>query len=52
MRKIRVRVSTNKIGSDDERVVEIEDDEDPEEAATDVLFDMISWDFEEVDDEG
>lgn len=60
--KIRVKVSTNKVGSEDEDTFEIADDELEglseddrnkaiEETAQQVMFEMIDWYWEPVDEE-
>ncbi len=51
MKKIRVTVSTNKVGSGTERVIEVEDDstqEEMEQTAQETMFEMINWDWREV----
>ena len=52
--KIRVWVSTNKVGSKCENVIEIDDadwaemsDEDKEELASETKNDMMEWNWEE-----
>lgn len=50
--KIRITVSTNKVGSEKVRTIEVDDDtleDDIEEIAKDAMFDMISWNWERVD---
>lgn len=52
--KIRVFVETNKVGSECEEIVDVDDDLGPnalEETAREVMFNMISWGFERVKDE-
>ena len=49
MRKITVRVSTNKVGSECKRSFTIDDEadnEEIEETAMDEMFKMINWDYE------
>lgn len=51
MKKIRVWVQTNKVGSRCETVFEVSDDEAEEditEQAKDHMFDMIEWDWREL----
>lgn len=59
--KIRVRVRTNRVGSDNETTFEIDDDElkktknkDKREQyisklAQEVMFDLIEWNWEEIE---
>lgn len=47
--KIKVYVSTDKLGSKDERTIEVEDDFDDidiEETARQTMFEMINWGWE------
>lgn len=52
MRKFRVWVSTNRVGSKVEDTFEIEDpkatQEDIEVEAREIMYNMIEWSFEEV----
>lgn len=54
--KIKVFVSTNKVGSKTERIIEVDRDEydemlplDIEDMCKEVMYDMIIWDFEVVE---
>ncbi len=47
--KIKVYVSTDRVGSKDERTIEVEDDFDEteiEETARQTMFEMINWGWE------
>jgi len=52
MKKIRVSVSTGYCGCDKHEEFEMSDDateQEIKEASLDVLFDMIDWNYEEVE---
>ncbi len=52
MRKIKVFVSTNRVGSQDYREFEVDDDasnECIEDLAKEEMFDMIEWYWKEVE---
>jgi hypothetical protein len=50
--KIKVYVSTNKINSKCERIIEIEEprssEEEIEQIARETMFEMIEWNWEEI----
>lgn len=54
--KIKVFVGTNRVGSKTERTVEVDrdeydemGDEEVEEMCKEIMYEMISWDFEVVE---
>ena len=52
--KIKVTVSTDKVGSDDYTIIEVADDETEEmieEQSREAMFNMISWGYEKMEDE-
>jgi hypothetical protein len=52
MKRIRVYVTTNRVGSKVERIFEVEDDcseQEIEEFAKDSMFEMIEWGYSEVE---
>ena len=53
MKRIRVSVETNKVGSRCETVIEVEDtatEKQIEEDARDAMFNMIEWNFRELEE--
>ena len=54
MRKIKVHVSTNRVGSGDYKEFEVDEGasvEYIEELAREEMFDMIEWYWEEIEEE-
>lgn len=54
--KVKVSVSTNRLGSESTRIIEFDKEEwdemsekDREETCLEIMYEMIGWDYEVVD---